>query len=517
MIRALLRRLAIPAIVSIALAFGLNGCGDDEHVTGPFGDKIEGGQETRLASISGTVVGDAGAPVSFVEVTVGSTNGFSDAEGRFFIPGLDPAAEIARFTKDTRTTTNYRQLELVAGGEVHFPRVVLLPLQRSAVFFANAGATATLDAWGSGADFPDSAFASADTLYLGRVGAFMAVARVGEPSFAGAFPGEFRGTRTDGSEVALDALGVIWTYIDSNAGPLQLAPGRTVTYRLGVADGSPAPATAVAFSLDPVNGRWEEIGETDLTDGTYESVAAAITPVCWAVPATDQCAVTGTVVDGAGQPLANARVECRDLAGRFRRAMMSREDGSFALDVSRSDSARVTPYFGSIEGAGAVVSTVADCPAVIEGPLAVTLPDYRIDLLWEASHGDLDAYLFIAGEWDINYVHRGSLDSAPYATLLDDARDDGGPERITGRRWYDGVTEYWVHDYDNRATESLRQSGARVELVINDADWSFAVADADTGVAASDSSGWWHVFDVHVAGPDVTVEPVQRFAPSPVR
>ena len=149
------------------------------------------------------------------------------------------------------------------------------------------------------------------------------------------------------------------------------------------------------------------------------------------------------------------------------------------------------------------------------------LPDYAIDLSWSAGSGDLDLHYLVAiGEsgaptWTINYIGRGSLDAAPYTRLERDAREGGDPERIVGRRWYDGVSEVWVHDYEGRSTASLRTTGARVDLLINEEAWSFAVADAPFDSASSDSSGWWHVCDLVVTGSAVAVDTVQAFQPAP--
>jgi hypothetical protein len=56
-----------------------------------------------------------------------------------------------------------------------------------------------------------------------------------------------------------------------------------------------------------------------------------------------------------------------------------------------------------------------------------------------------------------------------------------------------------------------------VALRINQEQWSFPVAEAAYDTTSSDSSGWWHVFDVEVLGNEVSVQPVQEFQPAPPR
>jgi len=522
----MIRLLRIAALSCLLL--GLVACSDEERVTPPFGDDGDGGGGGEdLGSVSGLTVNENGQPLVGVEVAVGDETGFSDSSGRFLVAGLDPAAEIARFSKGPRITTNFRAVTLVPGGEITYPEVAMLPLQRGAVFFADAGAEAALDAWGSGASFADSSFASADTLYLGRVGAFMAVASRDQEGFAAAFPGEFRGRRLDGAEVDLDALGVIWTLIDSNAGQLSLAAGRTVTYRLGLdpAGAIPPPATTSAWLLDTATGVWDEVGDVPLAAGVYEVEVASLGPVCWAGVQPDECEVRGTVENNRGEPMADANVVYRDLDGRFRRSALTQADGSFQITVPRHDVAVIRAYFSGVTGFADTISTAGACPLDLDAPLRVTLPDYRVALSWDEGHGDLDAYLAIfvpsganlRRQWTVDHVRQGSLESAPFTAHQGDVRE-GGPgaaEVIEGRRWYDGRTEYWVHDYATRSSASLLGSGAVVDVVVNDQEFRFPVADVPFDEANGDSSGWWHVFDVEIAGTEVAVQPVQRFQPEP--
>ncbi len=117
------------------------------------------------------------------------------------------------------------------------------------------------------------------------------------------------------------------------------------------------------------------------------------------------------------------------------------------------------------------------------------------------------------GSGPINYRNPGSEDSAPFAWQAAEDRDGGEPETIKGRRWYDGQVQYWVKDYTHNLTDSFADSGARVDLAIGEQTWSFTVAETAFDDATSDSSGWWHVFDIQIDGSEVTVETVDRFEP----
>jgi hypothetical protein len=523
-----LRTALLAAAIPVLL--GLGACSDPaDPIDSPFGDREDDTVDSDLGSVSGLVVDASGSPVPFVRVVASAgggaamaDTGFADDNGRFFLAGLPLDRAVVRFSDNPqRVNANYRRLELTAGGELHFPDVVILPVQRGTVFFADEGAESLIGGTLTGAVFADTSFVAPDgTVYLDRVAPYMAVATSDEQHFAAAFPGEFLGEREDGTTVALEAYGVLWTYVASQAGAMRLAPGKAVTYRLEAP--ADAPATAVVWELDTTTGRWLERGESTLDGGVYEAELATLGPVCWANPAGDVCEVQGTVRDNAGQPLAGANVVYRDATGRYRQSVLTAADGTFAMTVQPAPDATLTPYLGSVVGAPETVDTLADCPLVLGEPLQVTLPDSRIELRWDADHGDLDAsyLIFLAEdddlvlEWELTHVRRGSLGGAPFAEHQGDSRD-GGPETILGRRWYDGATQYWVHDYTGGTTESLRASGAVVDLVINEQSWTFPVTDAVFDAEESDSTGWWHVFDIVIDGAQVQVDTVQAFRPQP--
>ncbi len=516
-----------------ALCLALWSCTDASHVLNPFTSSESPDISDDLAAISGLVVNVSGAPLAGARLEVRSSGseltslGFADLGGRFFLANLELERDVVRFSSTPQLfNANFRRLRLNAGVELHFPRVMLLPVVRGPVFFASNGGAANIGALGSRAEFPESSFIRADsTLYADRVAPYLAVTTLLDPHFAAAFPGEFVGVRTGGQDVPLEALGALWVFVDSQAGPMQLAADVAVTYRLGIGEpaGITLPPTTLVWVLDRWAGTWNEAGEAPLTDGFYEVTLPSLGPIAWANPAAEICEVVGTVTDNLGEPLPNVNVTYSDLGGRFRTSVLTEEDGGFVLPVTPSQAGLLTPYLGSIAGARDTISTLGACPLVLEEPLTITLPSYHIDLNWNAPDADLDAYyrIFIEDDdrlklqWVLNFIERGRLDLAPYTRHDGDARGTSGPETITGRRWYDGKTEYWVHDYSRRRTDALRASGAVVDLVINEEPWQFPVADAVYDEATSDTSGWWHVFDIVIDGPRVTVEPRQRFAPAP--
>lgn len=530
--RRSLKRLVLLLASSVAL-LGLSSCTDSDHVLSPFTDAGDVDVVDDLGSISGLVVNVTGSPVASARLEVRDsqtgavTTGFSDLGGRFFLAGLELDGDAIRFSAAPQLfNQNYRSLRLTPGGELHFPRVMLLPVVRGPVFFATQAAAANIGSLGSRVEFPELSFVAADsTLYTERVAPYLAVTTASDAHFAAAFPGEFSGILDDGEQILIDPLGVIWVHVDSQAGQMQLAPDVDITYRLAVDTSNliDLPEDILVWVLDRWEGTWDQAGEASLSDGAYEVSVPSLGPIAWASPAGSMCEVSGTVLDNLGEPLAGVNVDYRDLSGRFRGNALTDEDGGFFLPVRPSAGALLTPYLGSIIGTRDTVDTIESCPLVLAEPLQITLPSYQIDLNWDAPDGDLDAYyrVFISDEgdlklqWVIDFINRGRLDLAPYVVHEGDARGNAGPETIIGRRWYDGKTEYWVRDYANGRTDALRTSGAVVDLAINEEQWQFSVADAPFDEATADTSGWWHVFDILIDGADVSVEPRQLFAPAP--
>ncbi len=510
---------------------GLSACDDDggDHILPPAFDQDEDSVDDSLGNLSGTVSIQASTPAN-ATVTVGEVSGHPDQTGRFFLPGLTLTNDMAWFRFNPQTSTfTCRPVRLTSGGEVHLPDVRLLKVDRHGVVFRNAGGgTVTIaGSWGTNATFDDSSFTRDGAVFVGSCAPYVAVATADQAHFAAAFPGEFRGVRDDATEVPLDAIGVFWTSVVGQ-GPvyLDLAPGKTVIYRLGVdtAGGAPAPASVLVWTLDTATGRWHEAGEAHLAGNLYEVALPTLAPVCWANPAPVTCEVSGVVQDGAGLPLANATVVYADQAGTTRQTTLTGPDGAFTMQVAPTAAAVVTAYFGSIVGRNATINTTATCPYPLPDPLTVTLPHYQVDLTWTRGFGDLDGYLLIyvpdangdlVRQWTIDYRHPGREDAAPFAWQVSEDRDGGEPETIQGRRWYDGQVQYWVHDYTHARTDSLRRTGARVDLQINDQAWAFVVAATAFDEATADSSGWWHVFDVQISGSDVTVATVDRFEAAP--
>lgn len=495
------------------------------HPSFPIDDKGDGSDPSTSGALTGQVTSALGTPVPFAEVVVGDLRRFADAGGQFAIVDLPPEVEAAVIRKDDRTTENHRPVHVTLGGSVHYPDLVLLPMTLAGTAPSATGGDVALSD-GTGASFPAAAFLDDGQPYIGNAGVFMAVTRPGDPGFLEAAPGASRGIDSDGEEAYLEIEGVAWFSVIGGGRRLALADAITipVTLTLPTEQAASAPQIIDVWQIDPVSALWVHHGTSELVDGSYATTIDALRPTCWAAAADGLCEVSGQVADQHGNAIEGARVLARGLGGGLRTDAITDQDGRFSLRTRDGIDVQVLPLAGNIAGRPDTVAAGSPCPVELADPLMVSLPDFSIDLQWDQAT-DLDAHLFIAGQWHLSYLNHGSLDATPYTQFDDDdRRGDQGGEVFRGRRWQQGTTAYWVHAYGLRSSESLAASGALVELAIGDSTWSFDVSDtpfpyqiAGTDTTVADSSGWWHVFDIEVDGLQVSVETIGAFEAPPVR
>ncbi|MEZ4386163.1 MAG: carboxypeptidase-like regulatory domain-containing protein [Candidatus Krumholzibacteriia bacterium] len=516
-----------PAFALLLLLAALAACDATRQLHPDFPVDPKGGvvDPATTGSLTGKVSGPTGAAVPFAEVVIGEIRGFADQTGQFNVGDLAPGAAAIAIRKDDRTSVNYRPAQVLAGGSVHYPGIVLRPLVLAgAVPAASGGHVALAD--GTGLTIPAAAFVRDGQPFSGNAGVFMAAARPADPTFLEATPGASRGVDADGNEVYLQVAGVAWFSVIGAGSSLALAAGATVevTFPLPDEQAATAPGTIDVWQIDPATALWRHLGVSQLEDQAYTATIDVLRPVCWASPRADICWISGAVADQQGIALGGARVVGRGLGlggGLFTDAITDAE-GRFTLAALGEMDTEVLPLSGNIAGAPDTVAAGTPCPVDLARTLSVSLPDVRMDLHWSLTT-DLDTHLDIAGRWVLNYLFTGDLVRDPYTELDGDDRTGAQGEHVVGRRWHQGTTAYWVHAYDLGRSEAMLATGALVELGIGDSTWTFAVADAPfpyqvvgTDTTVADSTGWWHVFDIQVSGLQVAINPVNAFAAPPL-
>jgi hypothetical protein len=516
-------RLLFMLLALLAGAVFVFGCSDDDDddPTDPGGG--DPGGNDGLGSVSGIIQTANGFPLSGAAISVDGGTTTSNESGYFVISGVDEGAQLVTFTLGGYMTT-YRVAQVVEGQTTHYESVVLAQVESATVDGATGGQAATGDGDGV-VDFEANSFVdAAGDPYTGDVTVELNALVPDDAEFYGTFPGEFAGVREDGSEVPFVSYGFMTVQLmTDDKAPLQLADGVTAGLQLTISEekAASAPATIPMWYFDPEDGQWHEEGEATLDGNVYSADVAHFTTWNWDLPIEDICSISGSVVDENGAPVSGARVISQGVDVAIMDEAFTNDAGVFNVRAVRESQTDVYAISGSRASEAVRVSVGTECPFMLEEPLVLQVPAYSISLTWGLSPSDLDSHLYIPMTWDdgydvyhIAYYNQGTFGEDPYAALDTDDTSSYGPEIITGTRLYEGRFAYWVHNYSMDENESLQNSGAVVQLEATGRQWSFEAIDVPDN--AEVDFGWWHVFDMVVAGGVVTIEPVMAFGAEPV-
>ena len=512
-------RLAIFTLLAAlaALALVVAGCSDDDSPSEPGGG---GGTDPGTGSVSGVVSGVSGWPFSGATVTVGDASAATNEQGYFVLSGVPEGETLVAVTADGYLPT-FRVVEVVEGGDTHLDDLVLALWEVATLDAATGGQVATNDGDGAVTFAADSFVDAAGNAYDGEVTVQLNAVLPGDAEFYGTFPGDFEGVRENGDTVpfvSFGFMGVELTGVDKS--PLQLADGATASLSLTIDPGKAmdAPATIPMWWFDEDAGVWREEGAATLEGNVYTADVAHFTTWNWDLPLDDVCSITGVVRTDTGNTVEGARVVSRGVDMAIMDEALTDGEGRFTVRAVKNSLTDVWAIMGSLASEPVRVTVGEECPVVLTDPLVLTVPAYTISLTWGAEPSDLDSHLLIPMTWDtafdyyhIYYSSMGTLGADPYAMLDTDDTSSYGPEIITGTQLYDGRFQYWVYNWSGDDSAELQASGAMVVLSAGGRQYVYEAADVS--LEGADLTGWWHVFDMVVAGGVVSVEPVMEFQP----
>jgi uncharacterized repeat protein (TIGR01451 family) len=258
-------------------------------------------------------------------------------------------------------------------------------------------------------------------------------------------------------------------------------------------------------------------------EGNVESQSAALVLVA---------VLTGQVTDAVtGDPLPGVRITVgtnvthTDSSGDYRIAGLT--SGGVAVDFKASTRAGPAPLtvrfsdLTSFGGAQLVAITngyanytnddlEVDAQQIVTNAFSMSplLPtgEMRFVLNWGAQPSDLDAHLLTPAIDGTNYhvyyppAYRGSLLSAPFAQLNQDATNGFGPETITIAQFFPGTYTYFVHKF--AGVGDLNASSASVAV------YTEAGQIASFAVPTNQSGEYWYVCDVD--GATSVISPVDE-------
>lgn len=165
-----------------------------------------------------------------------------------------------------------------------------------------------------------------------------------ENEFLDAFPGEFRGTRENGTETAIESFGFIDVVLKVKSGePVQLADGVTAIIKIKAPQNS--PATIPMWHYDEDIAKWTEEGVGKLDNGLYTAEVSHFTKWNWDRPIELRSKIVGRVIDNSGNPIEGASVVQKGITYRFQNSDKTNEKGEFELLTPESNETQLEAQF----------------------------------------------------------------------------------------------------------------------------------------------------------------------------
>jgi hypothetical protein len=229
---------------------------------------------TVTAGVRGTIIDEAGRPVSGALVTCSGQTQSTDRYGNFQFRNVS----ISKANGSVKVVkqgyfTHFRSFVSTAG-RMHQVRIQLLPKSNSGSFDAAAGGTVTLPN-GAKLTMPANAVADASgNPYSGQVQVAMTWIDPSANNLSETVMGDLRGITTGGGERGLETYGMIGVELRSPSGlPLNVATGKKadLSFPIPASMSGTAPATIDLWYFNESRARWLQEGAATRTGNTYQA------------------------------------------------------------------------------------------------------------------------------------------------------------------------------------------------------------------------------------------------------
>ncbi len=269
---------------------------------------------TVTAGVRGTVIDEAGRPVSGALVTCGAQTQSTDRYGSFSFRNLS----ISKANGSVKVVkngyfTHYRTF-ISTAGMIHQVRIQLLPKTNSGSFDAAAGGTVSLPN-GAKLIMPANAVADASgNAYTGPVQVAMTWINPAANNLPEIVMGDLRGVTTTGQERGLETFGMIGVELTSPSGQsLNVASGKKadLTFPIPASLSGTAPTTIDLWHFNESRARWVQEGTATRIGNNYQAQVSHFS--FWncdaPFPLIDLCMTLQSAI--GNQPLNNVSVRIR--------------------------------------------------------------------------------------------------------------------------------------------------------------------------------------------------------------
>ncbi|MCE4555776.1 carboxypeptidase regulatory-like domain-containing protein [Roseateles cellulosilyticus] len=490
------------AFASACVALSLIGCGGGSSSNPPT---PEPPAPVTTGQITGQVLSAADAsPVAGARITAAGATATSDAQGRFTLGGLAPAASVVLRIQADGHLDVVRPLPVAANQTTQITQRLVAA---GAAQTFNAATPGTLSVANSLAavDLPANGFVvdGSSTAATGTLSARLSV--IDPARNPGAMPGRYVAS----TGRAIESFGAITVDLrDAGGNKVNLKAGTTATIRIPLATRSAAPpATVPLFHLDETTGQWVQEGQATLrvtAAGSYYEGTVSHFSSWNADIETDTIFVNGCVNDSAGKPAAWALVQTSgidysgmsydvtDTNGKFRVPIRKNSLAELlaTLDQRSTPTITVGPSATDITLPNCLVLADAAAPQIVTSPVDRTVVAGQFVYFRVSASGGALRY-----QWQRNGVDMPgeTFDTLSFYAAL---ADDGARYTVVVRNSQGQVTSGAAVLHVNPATlpvvtEQPRDASARVGETA-----SFAV----TVVGSAPLTYQWQRNGVDIAG-----------------
>lgn len=302
-------------------------------------------------SVAGYVYSPSKSPLQGVSVTIGTQSTLTDASGYFSLSDVPVGSNVlVNFKKASYIGTQ----RIVTVSKDNTTNASCTIFQASYSDFSSAAAN-TLSSNGAQISLPANAFISNGIAFTGTVRAEYYYFDPSNSIYLDAFPGNFSGVQTDGTEVMFETYGFINASFFDAANPntkLSLASGVSalITVPIPLQLQANAPQSMPMWYYNESTGKWMEEGAGTKVGNTYQG---SVSHFSWwnydlQIPVSMRATLTGTVVmnDANHTPVPYAHVV--GIGFNYYSGTNTRTDanGNFSLYVRANSQVRVQAYEG---------------------------------------------------------------------------------------------------------------------------------------------------------------------------
>ncbi len=322
----------------------INSCKKDE------GDIVSPGNEYTpkiltetygTAKLVGFVKDKAGNPLAGVTVFFGEEKALTGSDGGYQLNTLSAGSNKRIWFQKS----GYASTQKLANIKEELPNRIdasLFPIDKTEKMNSNGGKIEgkdfSVEIKPGGFVYSDGRSVEEDV--FAEVTAFL----TSEDEFLDAFPGEFRGTRENGTETAIESFGFIDVVLKVKSGePVQLADGVTAIIKIKAPQNS--PVSIPMWHYDEDKGKWIEEGVGKLDNGLYTAEVSHFTKWNWDRPYEETSKIVGRVVDNAGNPIEGASVVQKGITYKFQNSAKTDENGEFELLTPESNKSEIEAKF----------------------------------------------------------------------------------------------------------------------------------------------------------------------------